>query len=247
MTELVRRTAIAGGWRIAVHETGAGEPVYVLVHGYGVTSRYWFRTARILGESARVLLPTMPGWRGSERPGRVLDVSELADAVADWLRSEEGPPAVVVGNSFGCQVVAELAVRSPGLVAGIVLTGPTVEPAARSFPRMIGRLVRDTVREPPSLAGIIAVDYTAFGPRNVVGVGRVAIAHRLEDVLPRVGVPALVVRGSRDRLVSQAWAERCAALLPRGRLAVIDGVGHAVNHNAADRLAPLVQAFAVTL
>lgn len=230
-----------------MHEAGTGPPTYVLVHGYGVTSRYMFPTARLLAASGRVLLPTMPGWRGSERPRRPPSVTELADVLAGWLRDEQIEPAIVVGNSFGCQVVAELAARSPDTVRGIVLAGPTVEPAARSFPRMIGRLVADTVREPIGLAGVIVVDYTAFGPRNAVGFGRHALQHRLEDTLVRVDVPCLVVRGSRDAMVSDSWAQRCAALAPAGRLAVIDGAAHAVNYNAPDRLAQLLVDFARTL
>jgi pimeloyl-ACP methyl ester carboxylesterase len=51
----------------------------------------------------------------------------------------------------------------------------------------------------------------------------------VERQLPRVAAPVLVVRGTRDRIVPQAWAERAARLLPRGRLAVIPGAAHAVN------------------
>jgi pimeloyl-ACP methyl ester carboxylesterase len=38
----------------------------------------------------------------------------------------------VLGNSFGCQVAVELAVRHPHRVGGLVLVGPTIDPAART-------------------------------------------------------------------------------------------------------------------
>jgi len=38
-----------------------------------------------------------------------------------------------------------------------------------------------------------------------------------------------VVRGTRDRIVSQEWASEVARLLPDGRLAVIPGAAHAIN------------------
>jgi pimeloyl-ACP methyl ester carboxylesterase len=192
-------------------------------------------------------LPTLPGWRGSQRPRRALGVRELARALEDWMRSEQLPPCVVLGNSFGCQVIAELAVFAPELVRALVLTGPTVEPAARTWPRMVGRLVADTAREPLGLARIIAVDYGLFGVRRSITTGRIAMRHRLEDVLPLIGVPTLVVRGGRDALLSRAWAERCAALIPGSRLADIDGVGHAVNYNAPERLAALVDDFVASV
>lgn len=230
-----------------MHEGGTGPPAYVLVHGYGVSSRYMFPTGRLLASSGRVLLPTMPGWRGSERPRRPLTVRGLADALASWLRDEDVTDAVVVGNSFGCQVVVELAICVPDRIAGVVLAGPTVEPVARSFPRMAGRLMANLLHEPPGIAAIGTFDYVAFGPRHAVVIGRRALAHRIEDVLPELPMPCLVVRGGRDGLISADWAATCAQLAPAGRLAVIEGVAHAVNYSAPHQLAALVTDFARSL
>jgi pimeloyl-ACP methyl ester carboxylesterase len=41
--------------------------------------------------------------------------------------------------------------------------------------------------------------------------------HRIDEVLPGVHVPAVIVRGSRDPLVSRSWARKAASLLPNGR------------------------------
>jgi pimeloyl-ACP methyl ester carboxylesterase len=70
----------------------------------------------------------LPGFGLSGDPGRVLDVTEHADHLADWLEMAGLPPVVVLGNSFGCQVAVELAVRHPHRIAGLVLVGPTVDP-----------------------------------------------------------------------------------------------------------------------
>jgi 2-hydroxy-6-oxonona-2,4-dienedioate hydrolase len=54
------------------------------------------------------------------------------------------------------------------------------------------------------------------------GVGRAlrtfgrALADRIEDKLPLVQAPTLVVRGARDPIVPQAWAEEVSRLLPAG-------------------------------
>ncbi len=65
----------------------------------------------------------------------------------------------------------------------------------------------------------------------------------IEKKLPRMRQPTLVVRGGRDPLVSQPWAEEAAALLPAGALAVVPGAGHAVNYNSPAQLAEVVTAF----
>ncbi len=56
-------------------------------------------------------------------------------------------------------------------------------------------------------------------------------------------VPTLVVRGSRDRIVSQSWAEEVAGLLPLGRLVVIPGAAHTANYGWPLQFAREIQAF----
>ncbi|MFC7109864.1 alpha/beta fold hydrolase [Nonomuraea rubra] len=58
-----------------------------------------------------------------------------------------------------------------------------------------------------------------------------------------MAVPALVVRGGKDRMVSQAWAEEVTRLLPRGRLVVMDGLPHMVPYKDPRGLAREVGAF----
>lgn len=215
----------------------------VLVHGIGVSSRYMVPTALALAPSFRVFAPDLPGWGRTEKPDRALDVRELADVLADWMDAVGLASATLLGNSMGCEFVVELAVRHPERVEHAVLVGPTVDRYARTFPRQTARLFLDSLGEPLSLWAIIAVDYLVHGPRRLFATARYALGDDLEEKLPRVQPPALVVRGERDRIVSQRWAEEVATLLPRGRLAVVPGKAHAVNYNAPADLARLVRAF----
>ena len=56
-------------------------------------------------------------------------------------------------------------------------------------------------------------------------------------------MPTLVVRGSRDQIVPQRWAEEAARLLPMGRLVVIPGAAHTANYSAPMELAHVTRAF----
>jgi 2-hydroxy-6-oxonona-2,4-dienedioate hydrolase len=58
-----------------------------------------------------------------------------------------------------------------------------------------------------------------------------------------VAVPVLVVRGSRDRIVSQAWAEAVTRLLPDARLVVIPGVAHVINFSYPAELSAIALRF----
>ena len=215
----------------------------VRVHGLGSSGAYMVPTAKRLAPRAAVYVPDLPGFGRSGRPRRVLGIGELAAALAAWTEAAGLERASFVGNSLGCQVLVELALRRPELVERLILVGPTVDAGARSFVRQLARLACDSVREPVGLVGIVVRDYLWAGPRRVVATGLHALRDPVEEKLPDVRAPTLVVRGSRDCLASQPWAERVAALLPAGRLLVIPASAHAVNYSAPDALAAAVTEF----
>jgi pimeloyl-ACP methyl ester carboxylesterase len=90
----------------------------VLLHGLAVSHRHLMPLAAGLARHHPVHVIDLPGFGLSDDPGTVLDVPEHAEHLAAWLAAAGAPSAVVVGNSFGCQVAVELAVRHPDRVAG---------------------------------------------------------------------------------------------------------------------------------
>jgi pimeloyl-ACP methyl ester carboxylesterase len=200
----------------------------ICVHGLGVTGAYFRPLARELRRRGHdVAVP--------ELPKEPQPMERLGDALVPFL------PGALVANSMGCQAAVEVAIRRSGLVSHLVLVGPTVDPHRRPWPRLLPGFALDCAREPPSLWWIIARDYAAMGPRRFVGTARLAYAHRIEERLPLVPAPALVVRGGRDGFVSQRWCEEAAALLPLGRLVTIPGEPHAVHYTAPSAVADEVE------
>jgi pimeloyl-ACP methyl ester carboxylesterase len=215
----------------------------VLVHGLAVSHRYLMPLGSRLAGRHRVHAVDLPGFGLSGDPGRVLDVAGHADHLAAWLEAAGLARVVVLGNSFGCQVAVDLAVRHPGRVGGRVLAGPTVDPSARTATRQILRWLRDTAREDPLQLPILARDVRDAGPRRVAGTLVHALRDPIEDKLPLVRVPTLVTRGGREPIVPMAWARAATRLLPEGELAVVPGSPHNANYGAAGPLADLVLAF----
>jgi pimeloyl-ACP methyl ester carboxylesterase len=192
--------------------------VTVLVHGLGVSHRYFRRLRRLLPRAA-----------APDLDGRSID--ELTRS----LERAVARPALLLANSLGCQVAAELAVRRPELVRALVLIGPTWDPAAPSLPRQFLRLLNGSYREPPSLLPVLAWEYLLWGPARMLAAARSMLRHPVAERLAEVAVPVVVVRGEHDPLCGAAWA-RLAAAVPRdGRLVVVPGAAHAVHwsHPAA--------------
>jgi 2-hydroxy-6-oxonona-2,4-dienedioate hydrolase len=231
-------------YRTAAGEVATARPTaVVLVHGLIVSSRYMVPTLKQLARHYRVYAPDLPGFGKSEKPPAALDVAGLSGALSAWMDAVGLKEAALVGNSMGCQVIAHLAARSPELVGRAVLQAPTMDPRGRSVPRQVARFLLDVPREPPSLVPIELRDLLAAGPRRGWRTLRYGLEDRIEENLPGVRAPALVVRGSRDPICPQRWAEEASRLLPNGRLAVLPGAAHAANFGVPARFAEVIRAF----
>jgi pimeloyl-ACP methyl ester carboxylesterase len=229
--------------RASINPVPANLTPVVMVHGLSVSSRYMVPTAQLLAPYRRVYAPDLPGFGKSEHPQRILNIAELADALARWMDAFGVGQAVLLGNSLGCQIIAEFALRSPERVERVVLVGPTVDRRGRTLQEQARRFLVNITREPASSILTQARDYWAAGLRRTLGTFRYALDDRIEEKLPQLYMPALVVRGSDDPIAPQDWCNELVQLLPEGRLGVIQGAPHATNYDAPEQLARAVLAF----
>jgi pimeloyl-ACP methyl ester carboxylesterase len=204
-------------------------------------------TAEQLATSYRVYIPDLPGFGKSEKPDHFQNLDEMADTLATWMQSIGLSQAVLVGNSLGCQVIARFAVRHPRMLRAIILLDPTMDKHARTAHQQIGRWLLNILFEPSSLYPLVLRDFLDSGIRRFLATFRYGLQDKIEMFLPHIHVPALVVRGSRDTVVPQAWAEQVTQLLSRGTLVVLEKAAHDVNYNAPEKLAGAIQNFLADL
>ncbi|HEY9764468.1 MAG TPA: alpha/beta hydrolase [Trichocoleus sp.] len=215
----------------------------VLVHGLGVSGRYLVPLAKALAAQYRVFVPDMPGYGSSDRPDHVLEVPELAQFLDHWLDTVGLEQAVFLGNSFGCQVIAELALRYPHRIDRAILLGPTSDRTIRSVSQHLWRFFCDAPNERLSLSIVLAQEYLRAGMGRFIRNFQMVLDDHIETKLPHMQMPTLVVRGSRDPLVSQLWVEEVTNLLPYGQLAVLPKAGHVPNYSDPAGLARLIDPF----
>jgi 2-hydroxy-6-oxonona-2,4-dienedioate hydrolase len=249
---LVARAPVVGAWceaaghRLFTRLSSADAPPampLVLVHGWGVSSRYMVPALERLGGARRAYAPDLPGHGRSPRPRRALDVPALADLLLAWMDAMRLERAALLGNSMGCQVVVDLASRHPERVDRLVLIGPTLDDRPGASVRHLLRLLADIPFERPSLVPVVVWDYLRMGPRLLTQEVRHMFADAELEKMSRVDAPALVVRGEHDTVAPRAWAERVARTLPQAELREVPRWGHAVHFSAPDELATLVETF----
>jgi len=71
---------------------------------------------------------------------------------------------------------------------------------------------------------------------------QIALADRIEEKLPRLPIPVLIVRGAHDPIVSQRWVEDLTSLLPNGRLIITQGA-HTPNFREPDSFVSVIRPF----
>lgn len=224
---------------------GNGGPIFVLIHGLLISSRYMMPTAERLAPYGQVFVPDLPGFGMSENPKHVFTLTELADTLVAWMDVLELPQAIFIGNSLGCQVLIELAVRHPTRVNCLVLTAPALDPFGGNMLQQFINLMIDWPLEHFSLALPLFIDIFAGGPYRALLTFRDAVADPIEAKLPQIHAPTLIVRGERDPVVSQRWVEKVNSKLPNSHLVVIPGGPHCVNYSTPDALVEIVRAFLV--
>jgi pimeloyl-ACP methyl ester carboxylesterase len=211
-----------------------------------------------LSESHRVIAPSLPGVEDST----TLDGIDSAEDVVFWLLdllAEMGlERPVLLGCGLGGWMAAEFALRYPERLGRLVL----VDAYGLRVP---GALAADEFAlTPPMLRPLLFTwpdgDLAAetlpdtFAPERVEAAlhARVAAARlawqfpydrKLRGRLGRADLPALVVWGEEDRLISVAHGRAYAEGLPDARLVVVPGAGHYPYLEQPEAFAEAVTAF----
>jgi pimeloyl-ACP methyl ester carboxylesterase len=252
-----------GGLRIAYRRAGQGQGL-VLLHGGLSDSREWRRQFEDLSDEFDVVAWDAPGCGGSSDPEDSFRLPDYADVLAAFIDALELERPHVVGLSFGAGLALELYRRHPQLPASLVLASAYAGWAGSLSPDVVEERLQAVLRQavlPPDevVAEWLPSLFASSPPSEVVNevasimrdfhpAGTRILAHSfaeadLRDVLPRIGVPTLLLYGDSDLRSPLSVAEELHAAIPQSTLVVLTGVGHQSNIEAAGRFNAEVRSF----
>lgn len=228
----------------------------VLLHGFPLDSRMWDDVVAHLPDVPVLRLDAPdfgnsgPFDHVAAAVGRdaTPSLETYADAVVASLLRHRVEHAVVAGLSMGGYVALALADRYPALIAGLGLldtkaSADTEEAKANRFkaadaaegeagsgavaPMLTALLGSTTQDERPDLVSAFKRLLAEAPPAGIAWAQRAMAARpdRLE-VLERVRVPALVLRGTEDELMPQEAAEAMAHVLRDCEFVGVPAAGH---------------------
>jgi pimeloyl-ACP methyl ester carboxylesterase len=154
-------------------------PPLVLLHGFGAMIEIWHRALRCMAPAATCYVPDLYGFGYSaalHRPDKRIWVEQVAALLRDVVRE----PAVLVGNSLGGMVAAQVARAYPQQVRALALVDSTgLSGTARLYSRT-ERFFYRIVQTPglgEMLAGVLG---RPFGVRQFL----MALYYRKEQITP---------------------------------------------------------------
>lgn len=235
-----RRTLRVGGARVRVRTlTGHGACTFVLVHGIGVSSKYFEPLALRLHEAGDVLLIDLPGFGGLPHPRNPLTIAGFARTVSRAIEEVQAPEPILVGHSMGAQVVTDLLVREQP-TGPAVLIGAPVNPAEPRLWQQAYRFAQSSAHESRRTRLVALRSYAQCGPAWFLEVLPAMMRYPIADRLAEVNADVLVLRGERDLVAPAEWIDDMERALPRARAATIPGASHAVVYDHSDQTADLI-------
>ena len=237
-----RTIELPGGLPLTIQEFGEnteGTAVLVLHAGSGPRTVAGFSAA--LSEHVYVVTPIHPGFDGTARPDRFDSVADLATAYLDLLDALDLTGVMVVGNSVGGWIAAEMALRdNHRRIGSLVLVNAVGIHAYKPENRVV-----DVRTVDPADLGKLSFANEAFRPDfstftdeqraaaaanqrtlAVYGGEHFVFDPKLRARLHRVSLPVLVVWGEQDGVAPLGYGRGFASAFPNGRFAPIPAAGH---------------------
>jgi len=259
----------AAGLRWHVQIQGQG-PLLLLVHGTGAATHSWRDLIPALAERFTLIAPDLPGhgFTSAPEPGR-LSLPGMAEALAGLLDALEMRPELAVGHSAGAAILARLCLDGRLAPRALVSLNGALMPWRGLPAHLFGPAARFLSNAPPMwhLFARRARDRAAI-ERLLQGTGSrldergIELYQRvirtpthvrstftmmanwdlkpIEQALPRLETPLVLVVGEGDLSVPPAEARRIRARQPAAGLISLPGLGHLAHEERPEELAALI-------
>ncbi|MCU0625933.1 MAG: alpha/beta fold hydrolase [Gemmatimonadaceae bacterium] len=230
-----------GADTLACIRMGSG-PALVIIHGVGGHKEDWRGVATALAAMRTVYAIDMLGFGESSRDAADMGMAAQAAAVIALLDHEGIATADLLGNSVGGWVAATVAATTPERVARLIVADVAGfaamfagDPPANLFPDSVDEMARlltfvraSPAAHTPEAAAAAFAAFEASGERTIVPRLFPALfgSPKLEEVMPRITAPTLVLWGNEDRFFPVALAPYITGLVPGATSTIIAGASH---------------------
>jgi pimeloyl-ACP methyl ester carboxylesterase len=244
-----------GALSIAFERRGTGPPL-VLLHGGVSDSREWRRQLDGLSDAFTVVAWDGPGCGRSSDPPDHFSMADYADCLAGVVEALGLHRPHVVGLSFGGTLALEFYRRHPALPRTLTLASAYAGWAGSLPAEVVAERLESVTRDshltgeefasrwiptllsnqaPAPLVGELASIIADFHPHGARTMAKAMAGADCREVLATIRVPTLLLYGDSDVRSPLSMAKQLRDQIPGSTLVVLEGVGHQLNMEAADR------------
>lgn len=228
----------------------------VFVHGLSGQWQNWLENIPRFAQDRRVVAMDLPGHGLTPMPDEEITIAYYGRVVAELCRRLDLPPVVIVGNSMGGYVSAEVAIQAPEIVerlllvssagisqrehsAGLVLrVGKILTIATKSStaqrrryaarPALRHWILASIVRHPTRIKPDAAFEGLLKGSSKpgFYQALKTCLEYDFLDRLPEIGCPTLVVWGKNDMIIPARDADKFVELIHGSHKLVLEDTGH---------------------
>lgn len=217
---------------------GRGRPLLVLHPEFA--AGLWPPYLDALAARFHVIAPDHPGFGATARPEWLDGVDDVVLHYVDLLDTLALQNVSVVGTSLGGWIALALAIAHPERIERLVLAAPAgirCEGVARYdyFANPIEETLRRLFHDPTRAGQLLPTEYGADvivrGYHELTTLARLSWSPYLFDIklqqrLPRVRTPTLIVWGADDAVLPPAHGDVLLAALPQASLHLLPECGH---------------------
>jgi pimeloyl-ACP methyl ester carboxylesterase len=187
---------------------------FLLVHGLASNARLWDGVGDALAAAGHGNVAVDQRGHGESDKVDGFDFPTLCDDLASVVAATVGAPVIAAGQSWGGNVVLELAARRPDLVAGVVCVDGGFIKVSEAFPEW--EAAQRTLA-PPSVTGMTRAQLAALIRSGLAGFPEEGISAQLANFeeLPDGTVRARLSRDRHMTILRFLWEHDPDALADR--------------------------------
>jgi pimeloyl-ACP methyl ester carboxylesterase len=200
--------------------------------------------------------PFIRGSTGTARPETLRSIKQVGELYRDLLAELGLQDVVVVGNSIGGWIAAEIAASTTArLASAIVIDAVGLEvpgrPVVDFFSLSFEEIARHSYFEPKKFvidqASLSEEQQQAMATnRQTLAIygGKAMTDPTLRDRLAKITVPTLVLWGEADRIADPDYGRAYSEAIPGSRFEILPRTGHLPQVETPENLLPTLWRFA---
>jgi len=201
---------------------GKGKPL-LLLPGFAIYPEMCDPVVKELAKSYLVIVPYLPD---------LASFSNLNDLIVKKLNELKIKDKIIlVSHSMGAMLAVKFVLKYKNKVNKLIISDGLILPHEKTFFQTAGDIVADTlynIFDPSDWKNLILSLYghAKFFSKNPVNFKYqmdFAMKNSVENDLPKINIPTMILWGKRDKVISSNNAEKIHKKIPKSKLEIVNG------------------------